>query len=91
MKPTDLWGKFPASLTLHPMCHNGDSCHVAAPRGSQTGTQGRKSIAKAVRSEDGVYAYGGFIPYALSKAVLESVENDEAGIAGMPLQQERLL
>jgi len=39
MKPTDLWGQvdnwFP-----RPACKNGDKCHVAAPRGSQTGTQG---------------------------------------------------
>ena len=91
MKPTDLWGGFPKSLRLHPMCHNGDSCHVAAPRGSQTGTQGRKSIANAIRSEDGVYAYGGFIPYALSKAVREAIENDMAGIVGTPLRQEKLL
>lgn len=27
---------------LNAMCHNGDSCHVAAPRGSKTGTQGLK-------------------------------------------------
>ena len=27
---------------LRDMCHNGDSCHVAAPRGSKTGTQGLK-------------------------------------------------
>lgn len=26
-----------------PMCKNGDLCHVSAPRGSRTGTQGLKS------------------------------------------------
>ena len=25
------------------MCHNGDSCHESAPRGSKTGTQGLKN------------------------------------------------
>ncbi len=40
MKPTDLWGGFPPSLVLKPICKNGDSCHVSAPRGSRTGTQG---------------------------------------------------
>jgi len=48
MKPTDLWGQvdnwFP-----RPACKNGDSCHVAAPRGSQTGTQGL--VNAKVRSE----------------------------------------
>ena len=41
MKPTDIWTNHPAPQFL-PMCHNGDSCHVAAPRGSKTGTQGLK-------------------------------------------------
>ena len=41
MKPTDLWSdRWPPSLTLAPPCNNGDPCHVRAPRGSQTGTQG---------------------------------------------------
>ena len=39
--PTDIWTNHPAPDFL-PMCHNGDSCHVAAPRGSKTGTQGLK-------------------------------------------------
>ena len=40
-KPTDLWGApFPASLVLNPGCHNGNPDHIAAPRGSRTGTQG---------------------------------------------------
>lgn len=39
-KQTDLWGGFPPSLDLPPPCHNGDACHMAAPRGSRTGTQG---------------------------------------------------
>jgi hypothetical protein len=91
MKPTDLWGRFPRSLALHPPCRNGDPCHVAAPRGSQTGTQGRKSIATAVRTEEGVYAYGGFIPLDLSQAVLDAMENDDAGINASPQLQARLL
>lgn len=40
-KPTDIWTNHPDPKFL-PMCHNGDSCHVAAPRGSKTGTQGLK-------------------------------------------------
>lgn len=42
MKPTDIWTNsklwFP-----RPMCKNGDKCHVSAPRGSRTGTQGLKN------------------------------------------------
>jgi hypothetical protein len=41
MKPTDIWtnnfGWKPKKA-----CANGDPCHVSAPRGSQTGTQGLK-------------------------------------------------
>jgi hypothetical protein len=41
MKPTDIWTNAywwePKSL-----CKNGDPCHVKAPRGSKTGTQGLK-------------------------------------------------
>lgn len=41
MKPTDIWTN---AYWWKPrqMCKNGDSCHVAAPRGSKTGTQGIK-------------------------------------------------
>ena len=41
MKPTDIWTNNPYWET-RPMCKNGDKCHVSAPRGSQTGTQGLK-------------------------------------------------
>ena len=39
MKPTDIWTNYD-SLKLKPVCKNGMPCHVAAPRGSRTGTQG---------------------------------------------------
>lgn len=41
MKPTDLWTNH-KNPNFKPMCKNGDSCHVSAPRGSRTGTQGLK-------------------------------------------------
>ena len=40
MKPTDIWNNSDVWVPK-PMCKNGDPCHVAAPRGSRTGTQGR--------------------------------------------------
>jgi hypothetical protein len=47
MKPTDLWTSHP-DPQFKPICKNGDPCHVSAPRGSQTGTQGIKdSVDKA--------------------------------------------
>lgn len=41
MKPTDIWTNHP-NPQFKPICKNGDSCHVSAPRGSRTGTQGLK-------------------------------------------------
>lgn len=41
MKPTDIWTNHP-NPQFRPPCHNGDTCHIAAPRGSRTGTQGLK-------------------------------------------------
>ena len=41
MKPTDIWSNI---FWPNPRCcKNGDSCHVSAPRGSNTGTQGELS------------------------------------------------
>jgi len=42
MKPTDIWTNNP-NWKPRPMCKNGDSCHISAPRGSKTGTQGLKN------------------------------------------------
>lgn len=42
MKPTDIWTNS-ILWVPRPMCKNGDPCHVAAPRGSRTGTQGRSN------------------------------------------------
>jgi site-specific DNA-cytosine methylase len=41
MKPTDIWTNS-LKWIPRPMCKNGDACHIAAPRGSSTGTQGLK-------------------------------------------------
>jgi site-specific DNA-cytosine methylase len=41
MKPTDIWTNSDVWIPK-PACKNGDPCHVAAPRGSSTGTQGLK-------------------------------------------------
>ena len=42
MKPTDIWTN-DKKWKPRPMCHNGDTCHISAPRGSKTGTQGLKN------------------------------------------------
>lgn len=41
MKPTDIWTNHPAP-NFKPPCKNGDPCHISAPRGAKTGTQGIK-------------------------------------------------
>ena len=48
MKPTDLWTNHP-NPRFKPMCKNGDPCHESAPRGSKTGTQGRKNAKERSR------------------------------------------
>tara|TARA_B110000003_G_scaffold247539_1_gene258660 strand:- start:46 stop:672 length:627 start_codon:yes stop_codon:yes gene_type:complete len=68
MKPTDIWTNNLKNVynsngwNPKPICKNGDSCHVAAPRGSQTGTQGLKGNYN--RSK---------VPYQLCKEILLSL------------------
>jgi hypothetical protein len=61
MKPTDIWTNN-YDWTPRPACKNGDTCHVSAPRGSRTGTQGLKG--SYLRSQ---------IPYALCKEIILSI------------------
>lgn len=63
MKPTDLWGDIPENFDFK-NCTMGDNCHDPAPRGSQTGTQGKKDAEERAK-----------VPYGLSKALLNSLEN----------------
>ena len=42
MKPTDIWTNFTDWKPKAP-CKNGSPCHISAPRGSKTGTQGLKN------------------------------------------------
>lgn len=48
MKPTDIWTNH-SNPQFKPMCKNGDSCHVSAPRGAKTGTQGLKGSVERSR------------------------------------------
>ena len=48
MKPTDIWTNHP-NPNFKPMCKNGQPCHVSAPRGAKTGTQGLKgSVLRSI-------------------------------------------
>lgn len=62
-KPTDLWGVVDG-WTSREMCKPGAGCHVAAPRGSRTGTQGLKGARE--RS---------MVPYELGLELLHVLEN----------------
>lgn len=48
MKPTDIWTNHP-DPKFKPPCKNGDPCHMRAPRGSRTGTQGLKGAKERAR------------------------------------------
>jgi hypothetical protein len=61
MKPTDLWGVVP-NWTPRITCKNGDTCHVSAPRGARTGTQGLKGAKERSR-----------VPYELGKEILNAL------------------
>lgn len=53
MKPTDIWTNHP-NPGFKAMCKNGSSCHTSAPRGSKTGTQGRKGKTQRSLIPDGL-------------------------------------
>ena len=48
MKPTDIFTNHPNPCFIPP-CKNGDTCHEAAPRGAQTGTQSLKNRIEKAR------------------------------------------
>ena len=64
MKPTDLWGEVPGWVPRS-MCKNGDECHVSAPRGARTGTQGLKGARQ--RS---------MVPYALRAEIRKAITHE---------------
>lgn len=64
MKPTDIWTNHP-NPDFKAMCKNGDSCHMSAPRGAKTGTQGLKGSRE--RS---------VIPPMLCEYIVEICENN---------------
>lgn len=59
MKPTDLWSNI--KWTAKPMCKKNEPCHISAPSGSTTGTQGMPKWK------------AGMVPYELSKEILDAV------------------
>ncbi len=67
MKPTDIWTNH-NNPNFKPMCKNGDKCHVAAPRGSATGTQGIKGAAERA-----------VIPEELCKYIVKICEGENNG------------
>ncbi len=76
-KPTDIWHN--TQWHPRPMCGRGDSCHVSAPRGSRTGTQGMAS------------AYDkGIIPEDLANEIAEHAYNYLNGVSLVAQGQQQL-
>jgi hypothetical protein len=63
MKPTDIWTNSRLWIPRK-ICKNGDNCHISAPRGSRTGTQGLKDSYEKSK-----------IPELLCKEILQSCIN----------------
>jgi hypothetical protein len=63
MKPTDIWTNSNIWIPRK-ICKNGDNCHISAPRGSRTGTQGLKDSYEKSK-----------IPHLLCKEILQSCIN----------------
>lgn len=61
MKPTDIWTNC-LNWNPKPLCKPKSDCHVSAPRGSKTGTQGLKGAKER-----------GVIPPALFKEIFSSI------------------
>ena len=67
MKPTDIWTNFKEWIPKD-MCKNGNPCHISAPRGSKTGTQGLKGAIER-----------GVIPPALFNEIFEQIKETKKG------------
>ena len=65
MKPTDIWTNA-LWWKPKPPCKNGSTCHVPAPRGSRTGTQGIKGARDRSR-----------IPSAIFHEIFEQLERNK--------------
>jgi len=72
MKPTDIWTNSENWIPKK-MCKNGDKCHVSAPRGSKTGTQGLKNA-----KDRGVIPESIFIEILNSEEVKQEAMQSEA-------------
>lgn len=64
MKPTDIFTNA-RDPQFKPPCKNGDPCHIAAPRGAKTGTQGIKGHVDRSR-----------IPYELCSHIVDICERE---------------
>lgn len=76
MKPSDLFGKMPPAFNVLPPCRNGDGCHIAAERGSQTGTQGNELRLK------------GMIPANLVRSISQALKESATVPAPFGVGQE---
>lgn len=73
MKPTDIWTNHPMPM-FKPACKNGDKCHVPAPRGARTGTQGLKGARERA-----------VIPKQLCEHIVDICEMRTCSVCGQPM------
>lgn len=73
MKPTQLWGRHPPSMTYR-QCARRSDCHVSNAR--EVNTFRDASRTRAVDSSNS--AERAKVPYELSEAILEAVENPDS-------------
>jgi len=74
-KPTDLWGRFPETWSPRPPCSRGMKCHVAAPSGSSTGTQGTDRIE------------AGRVPYLLGEHLRIAAETSNGASSWITIEE----
>lgn len=90
MKPTNLWGQHPPSMTYR-QCARRSDCHVSNPR--EVNTFRDESRTRAVDTSNS--AERARVPYGLSEAILEAVENPtsryQSEVRTPPTTQQREL
>ncbi len=77
-KPTDLWGDHPGSME-YCSCPPGGDCHQSSGRGFDSGPERSHIRDPAQRAK---------VPYGLSRAILDAVENPEGPKGQTELFQE---
>jgi|TARA_Y100000310_G_C20613882_1_gene779520 hypothetical protein len=91
MKPTDIWTNC-SEWNPKPVCKNGDPCHNPAPRGSQTGIQGKGSQAVTSTNNFGnidVKASRAIVPEKLCLEIIKCCENNDTSQSELKVETKQ--